>query len=252
MSAIPIPAVSTGSGVDVQVTVKALHLALCDVLLVPARLSIDLSMSDAAGPPVLYRVEGGATVVMDLSLPGDTMALFRVFIRNAVTLSSVYSLLRLVRVSCHPRHTNLYILYCTRIKNCSRFPSFSLVLSFLLYYFLFSLSLLYFSIFPFLFPSISLLFFFLLFSIFLFIPFPSFSAFCSLSFLLSPLSFLYLSFFSPFFSLFFLLSYSFSSLFSFLISFLHSLYFLVTSFASFCVSSFPLLPTISSFFLSLE
>jgi len=50
---------STGSGVDVQVTVKALRLALCDVLLVPACLSIDLSMSDGAGPAVLYLVEGG-------------------------------------------------------------------------------------------------------------------------------------------------------------------------------------------------
>jgi len=49
---------STGSGVDVQVTAKALRLALCDVLLVSACLSIDLSMSDAAGPPVLYRVGG--------------------------------------------------------------------------------------------------------------------------------------------------------------------------------------------------
>lgn len=120
---------STGSGVDVQVTVKALRLALCDVLLVPARLSIDLSMSDAAGPPVLYRVERGGTVVMDLSLPGDTMALFRVFIRNAVSLSSVYTVLLLVHVSCHSK-IRIYVCYSrTRMTILSLYTLFLSFLS---------------------------------------------------------------------------------------------------------------------------
>jgi hypothetical protein len=72
-------------------------------LICPCRMLPDLQSYIGKGD--------GGTVVMDLSLPGDTMALFRVFIRNAVSLSSVYSLLWLVRVtvpvSCHSKHTHL-------------------------------------------------------------------------------------------------------------------------------------------------
>lgn len=136
VSAIANPAVSTGSVVDVQVTVKALHLPLCDVLLVPPCLSIDLSMSDAAGPPVLYLAGGGGEALWWTCHSPETprncgLTLFRVFIRNAVSFSTLHSVWRLVYLACplgrHSKHADVPIYM--RMK-CSFFPFYFLSLQF--------------------------------------------------------------------------------------------------------------------------